>query len=270
MPQRKNRHDQPIGTAVPGWSERVRPTRRILAGRYCRLAPVDPPLHAEELFAAYSEAPDDRDWTYLFAERPPTPAMFGEYLAKLAAGEDPLHFTIIDESTGKPGGTAALMRIDPVHGVIEVGSINYSPRLKQTRAGSEAMYLLMHHAFDDLGYRRYEWKCDSLNAASRVAAERYGFTYEGLFRSAVVYKGRSRDTAWFSILAEEWPRICAAFETWLNPDNFDAAGRQRHRLSIGKPTRGSIDPQGMQHLAEHGGEPVKGPRLVEKLGNPQL
>jgi RimJ/RimL family protein N-acetyltransferase len=182
------------------------------------------------------EAPDDRDWTYLFAERPPTSALFGEYLAGLATSEDPLHYAIVDESTAKPVGTAALMRIEPIHGVIEVGSITYSPRLKRTRAATEAMYLLMRYAFDQLGFRRYEWKCDSLNAASRSAADRYGFTFEGIFRRAIVYKGRSRDTAWYSIVADEWPRIRSAFETWLDPDNFDDAGRQRVRLSIVRAT----------------------------------
>ena len=123
------------------------------------------------------------------------------------------------------------MRIEPVHGVIEVGSITYSPELKQTRAGTEAMYLMMRRAFDELGYRRYEWKCDSLNAPSRTAAKRYGFQYEGIFRQAVVYKGRNRDTAWFSITDGEWPRVRAAFEGWLDPRNYDAGGRQLRSLA---------------------------------------
>jgi RimJ/RimL family protein N-acetyltransferase len=232
MDDRNNQYGQPVGASVPGWSERPRPQRSTLPGRYCRLEPVDTDLHAADLFAAYMEAPDDRDWTYLFSERPHTPALFREYLTKLATSEDSLHYAIVDESTAKPVGTAALMRIEPIHGVIEVGAITFSPRLKRTRAATEAMYLLMRHIFDQLGYRRYEWKCDSLNAASRSAAGRYGFTFEGIFRRAIVYKGRSRDTAWFSIVAEEWPRIRAAFETWLEPRNFDDAGHQRHRLSI--------------------------------------
>ena len=232
MEDRNNQFGQPIGAAVPGWSERPRPQRGTLPGRYCRLEPVETDLHAADLFAAYMEAPDDRDWTYLFSERPHTPALFREYLTKLAMSEDSLHYAIVDEGTAKPVGTAALMRIEPIHGVIEVGAITFSPRLKRTRAATEAMYLLMRHVFDQLGYRRYEWKCDSLNAASRAAAGRYGFTFEGIFRRAIVYKGRSRDTAWFSIVAEEWPRIRAAFETWLHPDNFDDAGQQRRRLSI--------------------------------------
>jgi len=232
MDNRNNQYGQPVGALVPGWSERPRPQRGTLPGRYCRLEPVETDLHAADLFAAYMEAPDDRDWTYLFSERPHTPAQFREYLAKLAMSEDPLHYAIVDAGTAKPVGTAALMRIEPIHGVIEVGAITFSPRLKRTRAATEAMYLLMRHVFDQLGYRRYEWKCDSLNAASRSAAGRYGFTFEGIFRRAIVYKGRSRDTAWFSIVAEEWPRIRAAFETWLEPGNFDDAGQQRRRLSI--------------------------------------
>jgi RimJ/RimL family protein N-acetyltransferase len=231
MDVRNNQYGQPIGPLVPGWSGRPRPPRNTLPGRYCRLEPVEVDLHAADLYAAYMEARDDRDWTYLFAERPQTPAAFREYLAGLAASVDPLHYTIVD-AAAKPVGTAALMRIEPNHGVIEVGSIAFSPRLKRTRAGTEAMYLLMRLVFDQLGFRRYEWKCDSLNAASRSAAVRYGFTFEGIFRRAIVYKGRSRDTAWYSVVAEEWPRIRSAFETWLNPDNFDDAGRQRRPLSI--------------------------------------
>lgn len=231
MSERVNSYGQAIGPAVEGWSERPRPRRIATAGRYCRLEPVDVERHAAALHDAYMEAPDGRDWTYLFHERPDTLEAFRAYLAKLAASEDPLHCTIVDTSAGKAAGTAALMRIDPMHGVIEVGSITYSPRMKKTRVGTEAMYLLMQLAFDGLGYRRYEWKCDSLNAPSRAAAERYGFTFEGVFRNAIVYKGRSRDTAWYSITVEEWPRIRGAFEAWLDPRNFDEQGMQRRALS---------------------------------------
>jgi RimJ/RimL family protein N-acetyltransferase len=187
---------------------------------------VDAQRHLSDLFEAYREAPDGRDWTYLFTEWPETLEQCSAYLTRLAASEDPLHFAIMDAATGRAVGTAALMRIDPAHGVIEVGSIAFSPRMKRSRVGTEAMYRLMALVFDDLGYRRYEWKCDSLNAASRAAAARYGFTYEGLFRRAIVYKGRSRDTAWFSIIAEEWPGIRQAFETWLDPLNFGRGGEQ--------------------------------------------
>jgi RimJ/RimL family protein N-acetyltransferase len=226
-----NTFGQPIGPAVDNWSPRPRPQRADMVGRYCRLEPVNAQRHQTELFAAYMEAPDGRDWTYLFSERPHSPEDFQAYLAKLEKSDDPFHFTIIDTATGNAAGTAALMRIDPAHGVIEVGSITFSPRLKKTRAATESMYLMMRRAFDELGYRRYEWKCDSLNAPSRVAAARYGFTFEGIFRKAIVYKGRSRDTAWFSITVDEWPRVRAAFEAWLDPANFDASGHQKRSLA---------------------------------------
>ena len=163
MSERRNQYDQPVGPAVAGWTERPRPPRRTLHGRCCRLEPVDSQRHAADLFRAYMDAPDARDWTYLYSERPESFPLFEEYLAKLADSEDPLHYTIVDVAAAKAVGTAALMRIDPAHGVIEVGSIAYSPRIKRTRAGTEAMYLLMRLVFDDLGYRRYEGKCDSLN-----------------------------------------------------------------------------------------------------------
>ena len=202
-----------------------------MPGRFCRLEPLDVERHADALYQAYAESPDSSDWTYLFSERPPDLAACHAFVATAAASRDPLHFAIIDAGTRTAVGTAALMRIDPTHGVIEVGAITYSRRLQKTRAGTEAMYLLMRRAFDELGYRRYEWKCDNLNAPSIAAAGRYGFTFEGVFRQAIVYKGRSRDTAWFSILDTEWPTVRAAFESWLSDDNFDADGRQRRSLA---------------------------------------
>lgn len=228
---RINTYGQPVGPALEGWTERPRPARTPIEGRYCRIEPLDVERHVDDLYAAYMEAPDGRDWTYLFPERPADPAAFGAYLAKAAASNDPLHYAIVAADSGRAVGTAALMRIEPVHGVIEVGSITYSPRLKQTRAGTEAMYLLMRRAFDELGYRRYEWKCDSNNAPSRAAAARYGFRYEGTFRQAIVTKGRSRDTAWFSIIDGEWPRVRRAFEDWLAEENFDAEGSQKRALA---------------------------------------
>ena len=231
MSTRRNKHGQPIGPVVDDWAPRLRPQRTDMPGRYCRLEPVNVARHAADLFAAYMEAPDDRDWTYLFHERPGRTEDFHSYLANLEKSDDPLHFAIVAADTGQALGTAALMRIEPVHGVIEVGSIAFSPRLKQTRAATESMYLLMRRAFDELGYRRYEWKCDSLNAPSRSAAERYGFTFEGIFRKAIVYKGRSRDTAWYSITLDEWPHVRSAFEAWLSPANFDASGQQKQRLT---------------------------------------
>jgi RimJ/RimL family protein N-acetyltransferase len=201
-----------------------------VVGRYCSIEKLDAERHAADLYAAYSEAPDGRDWTYMFVGPFSNFTQYADYLRKEAVKSDPLHHAIIDSHSGKPIGTAALMRIDPVNGVIEIGHLVYSPRLKRTRAGTEAMYLFMSRAFDELGYRRYEWKCDSLNGPSRRAAERYGFRYEGIFRQAVVYKGRSRDTAWFSITDGEWPALRASFEAWLAPENFDVDGRQRQPL----------------------------------------
>ncbi len=234
--ERKNEYGQPIGPQVGGWTERARPARTPMEGRYCRLEAVDAEKHAADLFSAYMKASDARDWTYLFVERPGDPASFRADLGKAAASNDPLHYTIVELASGKAAGTAALMRIEPVHGVIEVGAITYSPQLKQTRAGTEAMYLMMRRSFDELGYRRYEWKCDSFNAPSRAAAKRYGFQYEGIFRQAIVYKGRSRDTAWFSITNREWPRVRAAFEAWLAPGNFDEGGRQKRSLAAIRET----------------------------------
>ena len=202
-----------------------------MIGRYCRVEAADPARHGAGLYEAFAEAPDGRDWTYLSADWPADLDGYLTYLKEATAKADPFHHAILDTATGRPLGTAALMRIDPGNGVIEVGAITYSPRLKRTPAGTEAMYLLMRRAFEELGYRRYEWKCDGLNAASRRAALRYGFRYEGLFRQAVVYKGRSRDTAWFSITDGEWPRVRAGFERWLMPENFDGDGRQRRSLA---------------------------------------
>jgi RimJ/RimL family protein N-acetyltransferase len=224
-------HGHPLGEPIPGWSSRARPERTTLSGRYCRVQPLDVERDARALFDAYMLAPDAGDWTYLFHERPSSYAACREYLTALAASEDPLHYAIIDCSSARAVGTAALMRIEPAHGVIEIGSIAYSPLLQKQPAGTEAMYLLMRYVFDDLAYRRYEWKCDSLNAPSRAAALRYGFQFEGIFRQAIVYKNRNRDTAWFSITDREWPRIRAAFEQWLRSENFGANGRQQRSLA---------------------------------------
>jgi RimJ/RimL family protein N-acetyltransferase len=201
-----------------------------MLGSHALVEPISLERHARALFHAYSQAPDARDWTYLFFDRPEDEPAFEAYMRRLCDSIDPMHHAIVDRASGEALGTAAFMRIEPAHGCIEIGSIAFSPRLKRTRASTEAMYLMMRRAFDELGYRRYEWKCDSLNAPSRAAALRYGFTFEGIFRKAIVYKGRSRDTAWFSITDEDWPRVRAAFEAWLVPANFDSAGRQLRRL----------------------------------------
>src|SRR5690606_13208426 len=179
---------------------------------------------------AVSADRDNRNWTYLTTGPFARESEYRAWLERVAKSDDPLFHAILDRKSGKAVGVASYLRIDPPNGVIEVGHINFSPLLQRSPAATDAMYLMMRRVFDELGYRRYEWKCDSLNAPSRAAAERYGFRYEGLFRQAVVYKGRNRDTAWFSILDAEWPAIKIAFETWLDPANFDADGRQRRSL----------------------------------------
>ena len=160
-----------------------------------------------------------------------TEADYRAWIVKDASGDDPLFHAIIDTATDKAIGVASYLRIFPDIGSIEVGHINYAPALQRTVAATEAMYLMMARAFDELGYRRYEWKCDNANEKSRNAAARLGFTFEGVFRQCTIYKGRNRDTAWFSILDGEWPRVKAAFEAWLDPANFDAAGKQKRSLS---------------------------------------
>jgi len=196
----------------------------------CRLERLDPAKHTAELYEA-NLADDGRGWTYLGYGPFSSLDAYAEWVRGAAASRDPLFYAIIDAGLGRAVGVATLMRIDPANGVIEVGNIKYSPALQRTVAATEAMFLLMRYVFDELGYRRYEWKCDSLNAPSRAAAARLGFTYEGTFRQAVVYKGRNRDTAWFSIIDQEWPALKRAYEQWLAPANFDAEGRQRRRLS---------------------------------------
>jgi RimJ/RimL family protein N-acetyltransferase len=230
MTARHNEYGQSIGQPVPEWSARPLPPRKPLEGRYCSLEPLDAARHTDDLHAAYAQAPDGRDWTYLGIERPVDMDGTRAHVERAAKSADPMHFAVIDRQSGRAIGTLSLMRIDPANGAIEVGSVNFSPLLKHTPMSTEAHYLLMKLAFDELGYRRYEWKCDNFNEPSKRAAARLGFQYEGLFRQAVVYKGRSRDTAWFSIVDGEWPVLRTAFERWLAPENFDAQGRQRMAL----------------------------------------
>jgi len=227
---RLNSLGQPIGPALPDWKPPPLPPRDAMEGRYSRVEPLDAARHTAHLHAANSLDTENRNWTYLSAGPFESAAAYRQWVEKVAAGADPMFHAIVDAATGKAVGVAAYMRMDPAHGVVEVGSINYSPLLQRKPAATEAMYLMMRRAFE-LGFRRYEWKCDSFNGPSRAAAQRYGFSYEGIFRQAMVYKGRSRDSAWFSIIDEEWPAVRAAFERWLAPANFDADGRQRVSLS---------------------------------------
>ena len=231
MSGHNNQFGQPIGRPLPEWTTRPRPPRAPMDGRLARVEPLDPARHEPDLFAAYADDADGRLWTYMPSGPFQSRAALAAWLAERAVIDDPLMFAIVDKRFAQAVGLATHMRIDPPAGVIEVGGIAFSPRLQKSPVATEAMYLMMRRAFDELGYRRYEWKCDSLNAPSRAAAKRLGFRYEGTFRQAMVYKGRNRDTSWFSITDDEWPAVKAALERWLDPANFDAGGNQRTRLS---------------------------------------
>ena len=227
---RKNHLGQPIGEDVPGWTAAKWPERRVLKGRYCSIEPLSAKDHARALYDAYAKDEAASVWTYMYVGPFENFADFKRLIAAYEVAKDPHYFAILD-TEGAPIGIASLMRIKPDAGSIEVGGIAYAPVLQRTPAATEAMSLLMRYAFEDLGYRRYEWKCDALNAPSRRAAIRLGFQYEGLFRQALVYKGRNRDTAWFAITDQDWPKIKAAHDAWLSPDNFDSEGTQRQSLS---------------------------------------
>jgi len=225
---RLNAQGQPIGMALPeGWTPPRRPTRAAMPGRYCRLEPLTLD-HGPGLHAANCEDREGRNWTYMAQGPFEAEADYLDWLAGAAREADPLFFAVLVD--GRPLGVASYLRIDPAAGSIEVGNINFAPGLQRTAAATEAMALMMAWAFD-AGYRRYEWKCDALNAPSRRAAQRLGLNYEGVFRQATNYKGRNRDTAWYAAIDREWPALKSAFDTWLAPANFDANGRQRRSLS---------------------------------------
>ena len=211
------------------WQPRPRPARISLQGRYCRLEPLDPAKHGDALYEASMAPGADERFRYLF-DSPQDRTGFEGWLARSAASGDPLFFAVIDLATGRAEGRQTLMRITPEHGVIEVGNILWGPRIARTRVATEALFLHARHIFEDLGYRRFEWKCNDLNAPSKRAAKRFGFTFEGVFRQHIVAKGGNRDTAWFSMLDHEWPTLRAGYERWLDPANFDEAGRQRRSL----------------------------------------
>jgi RimJ/RimL family protein N-acetyltransferase len=202
-----------------------------MIGQYCKLEALNVEAHGEALYEAFASDLDHSNWTYL----PYGPFSglddFQDWLKKTCCNDDPFFHTIIDLQNEKAVGMASYLRIEPNVGVIEVGHIHFSPLMQKTPLSTEAMYLMMRRIFDELGYRRYEWKCDSLNAPSCNAAKRLGFIFEGIFRQCTMYKGRNRDTAWYSIIDSEWPGLKKAFECWLSPDNFDNQGRQLASLS---------------------------------------
>jgi len=223
---RRNELGQPIGRAILDWKPCPEPDGRTLEGRLCRVERLDTERHAAALHAAFAEDEDGRGWTYLPYGPFEDAAAYRGFLEFVRSLDGTLFYAIVDRASEAPVGVAAYLRIAPDMGSIEVGHLRYAPVLQRTATSTEAMYLMMRHAFEALGYRRYEWKCDSLNAASLAAARRLGFRFEGTFRNAMVIKGRNRDTSWLSITDEEWPGIRRALERWLDPGNFDAQGRQ--------------------------------------------
>lgn len=230
MTQHRNEFEQLIGEALPGWTPPVWPSRKPMEGRFCRIEPLVVECHLEDVFKAFSEDSDGKLWTYMPVGPFRTIEELHYWMVPACKTDDPLFHALIELRTGKAVGMAAYWRIKPALGVIEVGSISYSPRLQRTAMATEVMFLLMNRVFTELAYRRYEWKCDSLNAASRRAAERYGFTYDGLFKQAMVYKGRNRDTAWYSMIDSDWPAIKRAYVSWLDVGNFDENGQQKRKL----------------------------------------
>lgn len=224
-----NQYGQPVGDALPDWQPRPFPERVTLEGQYCRLEPLQV-SHAAALFAAYRLHGDGRSWTWLLREPDQDVESFTAWVASVCELKDPVHFTVIDTRTQAPVGTLALMRIDANNGVIEVGHVHFSPLLTRTPASTEAQWLLMRYAIETLGYRRYEWKCNSLNEPSRRSAQRLGFQFEGRFRQALVIKGHNRDTDWFSVIDSEWPLLERAFRKWLAADNFTVDGKQQQSL----------------------------------------
>ena len=225
-----NHLGQPIGAVVSGWKSPPVPEWKAMDGRYCRLEPLDAKVHAASLYDANALDVEGRNWTYLAYGPFGSLDDYRVWIERTCSGSDPRFFAIVDRKLDRAVGLAGYLRIDPANGSIEVGHLNFSPLLQRKPAATEAMYLMMRHAFE-LGYRRYEWKCHALNAASRAAAQRLGFSFEGVFRQATVAKGRNRDTAWYAMIDEEWPALNDAFQKWLDPENFDVQGKQRVSLS---------------------------------------
>lgn len=226
-----NEHNQLVGQPIPNWRPVERPALKPLKGKYCHLEPIDINKHAEQLFSNLLVDNNGESWTYLPYGPFATYDEFKQWLIETLSDKDTLLYAVIDVSTNQPIGVAGYLRINPNHGSIEVGHLHYSKFLKQSPAATEAMYLMMSYAFDELHYRRYEWKCNSLNQASRNAALRLGFKFEGVFRQCNVFKNRNRDTAWFSIIDSEWPNLKLRFQKWLDPENFDETGKQKLRLN---------------------------------------
>lgn len=217
-------------SGLADWTPVPVPGRIVLEGRYARLEPLDAARHGASLLSSARQPGAQARFRYLFEEPPAGMEDFSRWLDKAAASQDPLFFAVIDRATGLAHGRQALMRIDPANGVIEVGNILWGLAIARSRIATEALYLFARHIFEDLGYRRFEWKCNSLNAPSRRAAQRFGFHFEGIFRQHMVVKGQNRDTAWYAMLDQDWPALDARYRSWLAPENFDAQGLQKRKL----------------------------------------
>ena len=224
--------DRPRGAVVEDWQPRLAPDSRLLFGADVTVEPLDVPHHARALWKAFAADSEGRLWDYLGYGPFASELELARTYERVAAGSDPKFYALVPRLSRNAEGVASFLRITPEHGVIEIGHICLAPSLQRTRAATEALFLMMRHALDELGYRRLEWKCDALNQPSRAAAERLGFTYEGTFRRHMVVKGRNRDTAWYAVIAEDWPPLREAFNHWLAPGNFDADGRQKKPLSV--------------------------------------
>jgi RimJ/RimL family protein N-acetyltransferase len=219
-----------VTTDLKNWQARPRPAREPLEGRYIRLEPLSAAMHGDGLYEASSVADAGDRFRWLPDYPPESRAAFQPWLDKAEASEDPLFFTVIDKASGKIAGRQTLMRIDAANGVIEIGNIYWGPLVSRKPAATEAHFLFMQYAFDTLGYRRWEWKCNNRNEPSKRAAERFGFSFEGVFRQHLIVKGENRDTAWYSIIDSEWPILKRAYQEWLDPANFDGNGNQKRRL----------------------------------------
>ncbi len=226
--------EYPISYEVPGWTPREHPSKNAMLGQYCELHAADPLLHGDALYAALCPKASDPNWIYMPYGPFDSRAAFDAWLIELPNSSDALFFSVINKTTGQAAGITSYLRIASEVGAIEVGHIHYGDEIQRTAIATEAMYLMMCRVFDELGFRRYEWKCDALNARSRRAALRLGFAFEGIFRQATVYKGRNRDTAWFAIIDSDWPVIKRHYENWLAADNFDRSGSQRKPLTINR------------------------------------
>ncbi len=233
----KNHLGQPVGAPVDGWTPREPPPGTPMTGRLCRLDPLDATIHANDLFEAHALDTEGGNWTYLPYGPFASPDEVAAWIESVQTSEDPQFFAIVDLATRRAVGWTSFLRVDRANGSIEIGHLAYSPLIQRTPASTEATYLMLRRVFDELGYRRCEWKCSSYNAPSWNAAERLGFRYEGIFRQNWVQKGRNRDNAWFAIVDTEWPAIRAALESWLDPANFDESGSQHHPLAHFMPPR---------------------------------